>query len=298
VTAAAPLALKFQIGARTIGSVRRTLVRVPLSLDDALGSEPLRLPNLPHGTDGLLVTSLPANQRAAIDTRGLLALERQRYTRFWTDLTIGEAAWWEQLSANTRSTLKRKAKKIGAHRVASYRTPEELLHFHGIARMVAATTYQERLLGAALPDTPEFVRSMVADAAADRVRAWILFIGELPAAYLYCPARGDTLIYEYVGHDPDYAALSPGAVLHHQAFRALFAERRFARFDFTEGEGQHKRSMATGGIDCVDLLLLRPTLSHRALIAALASFDGSVATAKTALRRWNLDALARSVRRG
>ena len=66
--------------------------------------------------------------------------------------------------------------------------------------------------------------------------------------------------------------------------RDLFAEGRFARFDFTEGEGQHKRTLSTGGVACVDLLLLRPTLANRAAIAALAAFDGGVALAKALVR--------------
>ena len=50
-------------------------------------------------------------------------------------------------------------------------------------------------------------------AAEDRVRAWLLEIGGVPAAYLYCPAESDTLLYQYVGHDPAFAELSPGSVL-------------------------------------------------------------------------------------
>ena len=69
---------------------------------------------------------------------------------------------------------------------------------------------------------------------------------------------GDTVIYAHVGHDPAFNDLSPGAVLQLEAMRDLFDEGGFARFDFTEGEGQHKRQFATGGVACVDLLLLRP----------------------------------------
>src|SRR3546814_5424644 len=113
---------------------------------------------------------------------------------------------------------------------------------------------------------------MLAAAAADEVRAWLLFVDGLPIAYLYCPAEGDTLRYDYLGHDPEGSDWSAGSVLQVEAMRALFAERRFARFDFTEGEGQHKRQFATGGVACVDLMLLRPSLAHRAVIAALAGF--------------------------
>ena len=82
-------------------------------------------------------------------------------------------------------------------------------------------------------------------------------------------ARGAALRYEHVGHDSAWAALSPGTLLHAHAFAGLFAEKTFARLDFTEGEGRHKRQFATAGVDCIDLLILRPTSANRALLAAL-----------------------------
>ena len=82
-----------------------------------------------------------------------------------------------------------------------------------------------------------------------------------------------------------------------EAMRTLFAEGRFARLDFTEGEGQHKRQFATGGVPCADLLLLRPTLANRAAIAALAGFDKTMAGAKRMTKRLGAEALVRKLRR-
>ena len=301
VTAAA-LPLKFQIGARTLWSVRRWLVRVPLSLADALSDRARRLPPLPQGADGYLITSLPQAEMAGLAGEGLLAFPRQRYTRHYADLSGGFDRYWASLSANTRSSLKRKAKRVaaasgGALAVRRFRTPDELDTFHRAARIVSARTYQERLLDSGLPSSDAFLRTMHDLAAADRVRAWLLDIGGKPAAYLYCPADGDTLLYQYVGHDPAHAELSPGSVLQMEALRDLFDEGRFARFDFTEGEGQHKRSFATDGIDCVDLLLLRPTLANRAIVGALAIFDGVMALAKRGVAQAGLGRLAKRLRR-
>src|SRR3546814_12810185 len=74
-------------------------------------------------------------------------------------------------------------------------------------------SYQETLLGSGLPATPAFVRTMLAAAAADEVRAWLLFVDGLPIASLYCPAEGDTLRYDYLGHDPEWSDWSAGSVL-------------------------------------------------------------------------------------
>lgn len=290
--------LRFQVGARTLAAVPRRLVRVALSLDAVLAAAVPALPRLPDDADGFLVTSLPATAIDGYAADGLLCAVRQRYVRYHTDLGIGETRWLAGLSGSARSGLKRKARKLaaasgGALDIRTYRTADEIRMFHPLARAVSATTYQERLLGSGLP---EDVAHFVERAAKDEVRGWLLFIGDAPAAYLCCTAEGMSLRYDHVGHDPAQDSLSPGAVLQMEAMRSLFDDR-FARFDFTEGEGQHKRQFATGGTDCVDLLLLRPTLANRALLAALGTFDGAMARAKRAAGHPSLQALAKRVRR-
>nr|WP_243852891.1 GNAT family N-acetyltransferase [Sphingomonas naasensis] len=306
VTAAPqPVRLKFEIGARTLLAVRRSLVRVPLTLAEARSGLVPALPALDRSADGYLVTSLPADRIAALaaGAGGMLAFVRQRYTRYHLDFAGDYDGWFASLSSNARQGLRRKAKRIaaasgGALDVRRFRTAEELAAFHPIARAISATTYQERLLDSGLPEGPEFVDTMLRRAAADQVRAWLLYIAGSPAAYLYCPIEGDTVIYAHVGHDPKSNDWSPGAVLQLEAMQDLFGERRFAAFDFTEGEGQHKRQFATGGVACVDLLLLRPTLANRAVMTALAAFDASVAAAKRVVQGAGLAGFAKRLRRG
>lgn len=272
----APAPLRFQIGARTLASVPRRLRRVGLSLDQVLAGQAPPLNPLGPGEDGILLTSWPA--AAPVPTGGLLVHVRQRYRRYWIDLAAGETAWRAGLSANARAQIGRKARKLGPHQVRRYCTSEEIARFHAAARTLSAKTYQERLLGRGLPADPAALRRL---AAADAVRAWLLFVEDQPVAYLCCGAAGDTLRYDHVGHDPEWNDRSPGAVLQAAALADLFADR-FARFDFTEGEGQHKRQLATGSVACVDLLLLRPTPVNRLLVAALRVFDLGVEAGK----RW------------
>lgn len=302
---ARPTPLNFRIGARTLMAVQRDMVRVPLSLDEAREGRLPVLPPLPREAHGYVVTSLPEDRlEAMVYASGkMIGFVRQKYTRYYADLTGGFDAYMASLSGNARQGAKRKAKKIaqvsgGDLDIRSYRTPAELEAFHDIARRIALRTYQEKLLGEGLPATPEFIQAMLTAAAADRVRAWLLFIAGEPAAYLYCPAHGDNLVYEYVGHDPAFNDLSPGAVLQVEAFRDLFEEGRFARFDFTEGDGQHKRQYATGGVPCVDLLLLRPSLTNRVTTAALGGFNKTVAGGKALVDAVGLEKLSKKLRRG
>lgn len=280
MTIAAPWPLRFTIGARTLFAVRRRLVRMGYGLDDALSETPLRLP--PIEGDGYLVTSLPEHHIALMQAAlpGALMLIRQRYSRRYADLSGDFESYFAGLSSNARSALRRKAKKLAAAaaiEVRGYRTAPEIEVFHALALPLSRRTYQDRLLGAGLPADPG---EMLRLAAKDRARAWLLFADGAAIAYLYTPAKGDTLVYAHLGYDPEWAEHSPGAVLQIEAMKAIFAEKRFARFDFTEGDGQHKRQFATGAVACVDLLLLRPSLANRALVAGLKAFDGAVALAK------------------
>jgi CelD/BcsL family acetyltransferase involved in cellulose biosynthesis len=297
--------LKFEVGARTLMAIQRALLRVPLTLAEARSGTLPALPPLPRAAHGYAVTSLPeALMPALVKASGdMLPFVRQRYTRYYTDFAGGFDAWFAGLSANARSGLKRKARKIAAESggeldVRRFATPGELEAFHDIARRISLRTYQERLLGSGLPDTPDFIQAMLAGAAAGQVRAWLLHHAGEPAAYLYCPVQGDTVIYAYVGHDPAFNDWSPGAVLQLVAMQDLFDEGVFATFDFTEGEGQHKRQFATGGVECVDLLLLRPSLANRVTMAALGGFNRGVAGVKRAVNAAGLGKLAKKVRRG
>jgi CelD/BcsL family acetyltransferase involved in cellulose biosynthesis len=301
-------ALKFQLGARTLASIHRELARVSIDLIDAMSGRLPSLPPLPREAHGYFITSL-AEPRLDDIVRAvpeMLPHVRQRYARYHTDLRLDFAEYWGRLSSNTRSQLKRKGRRVaevsgGSVRVRAYRTADEVEEFHDVARRISARSYQETLMGAGLPDDDRFIRAMVGAAAADRVRAWILTIAGEPAAYLYGEGRGGVLRYDHVGHDPAFNDLSPGSVLMLEAMRDLMSgppdARRFERFDFTEGEGQHKRAFATGAVPCLDLLLLKPSLTNRLTAATLGSFDRAAAAAKRASGHPALKGLAKKVRR-
>lgn len=286
------IALRLRVGARTVWTLRRRLVRRRVTLEEALSGRPPALPPLDASDDGHFVTGLAEPQCEALLEReqSLRPFVRQRYTRFYADLDQSFEAWLAGLSANSRSSLKRKARKLaersgGSIDLRCYRTAEDMEAFYEQARAVSALTYQERLLRAGLPEGPEELAEMRALAARDQARGWLLWLDGRPISYLYAPAEGETLLYAFLGYDPAFAALSPGNVLQLEVMRQLMDERRFRRFDFAEGEGRHKALFATGAVDCVDLLLLRPTFANLAAGRALTLFDGAVELAKRLLRR-------------
>lgn len=286
MSAALPRPLNFRIGARTLFAVRRRLVRQGWTLDEALAGKRAALPPLAPGDHGYLLLSVPEAEVEKLSaTSDIMVSVRQRYPRRYADLTGSFEDYLETFSGKSRSTLRRKVRKFarlsgGELDLRAYHSPDRIDEFYALARRVSEKTYQEQLLDYGLPEGEEALAGMRALARQDRLRAWLLFVDDAPVSYLYCPVEGESLVYAYLGYDPDWARHSPGAVLQFEAMRALFAEGRFRRFDFTEGDGRQKRQFATHAVDCADLLMLRPTLSNRLVLAALAGFEGAVELAK------------------
>ncbi len=297
---AATVALPFQVGARTLATVSRRLVRLSVPLEQALAGDPLILPGLPATADGYFIRALPDAMRAELAAPGLRAFVRQSYPRHHARLDQSFDDWFANLSANARSTLRRKRRKLaeasgGALDVRQYGRPGDVAEFFAHARAVSADTYQEKLLDAGLP--ADALPAMRALAERGEMRGWLLFLDERPIAYLYAPAQGRTLLYAHLGYRAEFGHLSPGGVLQLEAMRMLLEERAFAYFDFTEGDGQHKRQFATASLPSHDLLLVRDTLGNRAALRTLDAFDSSVALAKRTASRLGLGGVARAVRR-
>jgi CelD/BcsL family acetyltransferase involved in cellulose biosynthesis len=281
-------AIDFTLGSRRLLSVPRHLSTWAFSLADVLAGT---LPPAPEcGRDGVRVLSAPTDQLAAVSARypGFIAGGRQDYHRYYIDMAGGFDAYMARFSGKTRSTLRRKARKLadeaGGYRVSEHRTPAEIEAFLAAALPLSAKTYQARLLDAGLPGDPAARKAMLEAAEADRMRAFLLHAGGAPVAYLSLPVVGPaadaTLVYAYLGYDPDWARLSTGTVLQMEALERLFGERRYRWFDFTEGEGPHKAMFGTDRAACTSLVLLEPTLANRTLLGARAGFDAGVSGAK------------------
>lgn len=281
--------IDFTLGSRRLAAVGRRLATWRFTLQDALaGTIP---PSPDPGPDGLRILSAPTARIATICARfpRHLAGGRQDYRRHYIDMAGSYDDYLARFSGKTRSTLRRKARKLakesGGYSVSVHRNAAEVERFLAAALPLSARTYQARLLDAGLPATAEARQAMLEAAEQDRMRCFLLTLGQTPIAYLSLPVVGDTLVYAHLGYDPDHARLSPGTVLQMEALDQLFAEQRFRYFDFTEGEGAHKALFGTDSALCTSLVLLEPTLANRALLGARSSFDAAVQGAKAIAER-------------
>jgi CelD/BcsL family acetyltransferase involved in cellulose biosynthesis len=300
-----PVTIDFTLGSRRLLAVPRRLGVWSFSLEDVLAAgagAALPAPP-PAGRDGLRVLSVPLAALHAVTGRfpGLIAGARQDYRRHYIDMSLGHDGYMARFSGKTRSTLRRKAKKLaeeaGGYTITAHRTPAEIEAFLAHALPLSAKTYQARLLDAGLPDSPAARRAMLEAAEAGRMRCFLLHVGGKAAAYLALPVIGETLVYAHLGYDPAWARLSPGTVLQMDALERLFAEGGFRWFDFTEGEGAHKALFGTHHAECASLMLLHPSLANRTLLGARSGFDRIVSEGKAlALRSGALGSIRNLLR--
>jgi CelD/BcsL family acetyltransferase involved in cellulose biosynthesis len=268
--------LKYQLSDWTILSVPLWLQCKSVPLFDEPASQALPAPpvdELMENSQGFMIRALPITSDIPTLSHngGYLCYVPLKYEHCYVDLTLTFHEYQKKFSSKTRSTINRKLKKYAEHcggRISwkVYKEPGQIREFFRLARSVSKLSYQERLLDAGLPEAEEFIRQAETHAAENRLRAYILFEGERPVSYLYCPAENDILVYAYLGYDPDYMRLSVGTVLQWLALEALFAEGCFRAFDFTEGQSDHKRLFATHQRQRANVFLIRASLGNKAVI--------------------------------
>jgi len=226
-----------------------------------------------EGSQGYSIRNLPitVEQPVLTKTGGYLCYIPLQYPHCYIDLDWSFEQYVGKFSSKTRSTIQRKIRKFKEHcggelKWKTYSAPGDVADFFRLAREVSKLTYQERLLDVGLPDSVAFAQNSQALAANGRIRAYILFHGERPVSYLYCPEKDGVLVYAYLGFDPKYQNLSVGTILQWLAIEQIFEERKFRFFDFTEGLSSHKQLFASHQRLCANVFFVRRTPGNTLLI--------------------------------
>ena len=222
------------------------------------------------------------------------------FPRYSTETTGDfEEYFAARFNSKSRSTLRRKEKKLikeigkdGSIDLRCYTAPDELIStWFPLARAVSERTYQEKLLKRGLPEDEEYLGQIKEQARQGKFRGYLLFdvSKDLPIAFLACPIEaGGAMIYDHVGHDPEYNNLSPGAVLLYRVLQDAFADESVKIFDFTEGEGDHKKRYATDETQCADVFFVTKSGGNAIKVGAHAAVDGSLRTVSDLLDRYKL----------
>jgi hypothetical protein len=150
------------------------------------------------------------------------------------------------LSRNTRRNISRAEKslrrRIDQLTVRLYSSEDELDEALAELERVASRTWQRRA-GGGFTASPVELALYRAAISRDAFRAWILYDGSLPIAFLHGYAFGGGFSGRYMGYDPAYADCRPGLYLFFQLVRDLCADERIAFYDFGPGDSQFKRSL-------------------------------------------------------
>ena len=298
--------LKFQLGDLVLLRKKFPILAHACTLTEVLSTTAPILPAaLPPGCTGVLIRSCPGYARLHdINVSApYVAYTMASYDHCYIDLSGSFDDYLSEFSAKSRGTLTRKVKKFAAQcggrmSFQCYSKPDELGAFYDLARQVSALTYQERLLDVGLPTAPAFVNGMLESAERGQVRAYLLFDGVKPVAYLYCPMTGDTLVYAFLGFDPSYAEWSVGTILFWLSLQSIFSEKRFSYFDLTEGFNPQKVFFSTHRVPCHNRLFLRDGTATRLLLKTHRQFDRASSNLGTALDRLGLKMTLKRLLRG
>lgn len=193
-----------------------------------------------------------------------------RYPRYYVHLSGTFEQYVQRLSRKRRGELRRKMRKfarVGSPPLREYRSPAEISAFYESALVVSRQSFQKRI-GHGLPEDPESVARLMRMAEQDRIRGYILFHEDQPAAFTLCHVNGDWLTGEICGYDPSLSHLSPGNALIGSILERLFEEQRFQMLDLGTGDADYKAFFATASVPCADIYYFRRNLKNFALVIA------------------------------
>ncbi|MBF0623710.1 MAG: GNAT family N-acetyltransferase [Magnetococcales bacterium] len=295
---------RLQLGEFILAAPQRDMAVLDPPLATLLAGGLDAIPAPPDGD--CLIRSLPVGDtpppRLAWE-RGRIRYWAARFPRHYVILEGDFQDYLAGFSPKSRATLRRKVRRFRDHGQGDIRwricaKPDEMAEFHRQARGLSALTYQERLLDAGLPGDDGFLRTLEDQARVGDVRGCLLYDGAQPIAYLLTPRVAGAWLYQHLGYDPAASRWSPGTVLQYLVLEALFEEGQGGWFDFTEGEGAHKRFFATHALDCGNLFLLRPTPANLLLVAAHVALEGLSRSLVAVLDRLGLKARLKRLFRG
>lgn len=299
--------LKYMLSDLAVYKYKTTLKMLPFkSFSDNIRTEEVNVPGvaLVDMEKGYFIRSLPLSEKQPVykEVEQHIYYIPEQFSRYYIDLRQSFESYSSKFSSKTRSTIKRKVKKFaklcdGNMHWKKYKTSDELAEFYKLAREVSSKSYQEKLLNSGLPASEGFQKKMGDMAEDDKVRGYLLFDDAKPVAYMYCPINDGTLLYQYLGYDPDYLKWSVGTILHWYAFEDIFNEGKFKYFDFTEGQSEHKRLYSTGSQLCGNVYIFPKTLKNKLLLQSHNAMNQFSKMIGKVLDKFNLKAKIKKILR-
>lgn len=217
--------------------------------------------------DGYFIEFCPSTSvRKRISFKdGFLCYNPYLYDRFFIDFSVSFESYTKSLSSQKRQQIQRKIRhyeRQTGHCLTweVYDTAVGIQEFFKIVQEILLQQASKNY--PTLPHHTAFIEEAMLAAERQELRTYILFAEGKATSYLFCPVVDGALVYEYLGYDQAYAALSPGFLLLWKVIQDAFKHRTYSYLDFTRGSGQQKRYFANGRLECGDIFFLRKTAKN------------------------------------
>lgn len=150
------------------------------------------------------------------------------------------ASFTKKRKRRFRSARNRLQKMGDGHlEIQHFTSPEKLDIFIQTASEIAHKTYKDKLNVAFKDDT--LTRALLHYYAEQGyLKAYLLFVGQKPCAFLYAIAYGKTLFPGSIGYDPAYSNGSPGAYMFEKSFEDAIEMTCIDVIDFGFGDADYK----------------------------------------------------------
>ena len=152
------------------------------------------------------------------------------------------------LGSSTRKDIRRTRRDFlalagGVVRTTLYTGPDQADELSLALAKVSRKTYQYHLLGLGLENTAAHTEQLRAAAAGGWLRAYVLWIDDVPIAFKLGYRDTQTYYGHHAGYDPAVSKLQPGIYLHTEVMTDLLKNGIY-KFDFLSGDSLYKQRMS------------------------------------------------------
>lgn len=301
--------LEMKVGELRLGSMKLPMVRCQPNI---FATPALRLAAGPlqemvgAGVNAAYLYSCPIKSELSpvVINDGMIRYCRQTYRHYYIDCSESFEAYEKTLNSKSLSSIRRKLRKVDKSNNAVdslrvYTEEETIDEFFDLALPISLNSYQHRLFNTGLPIENEFKEKIKKAARENRVRGYILFVEDQPAAYNLCPIDSNgVMLYDFTGYEERFSRYSPGLVLQYSIIKSAFVDEAISIYDLCTGEGQHKSTLTTQFKICANVYFMRLTCRNYLGMAAARFFDVTTEFAKCVLERFELkDMLKKAFRK-
>lgn len=220
------------IGANVLGQCSGELLRAYIeALESQAGFDILSLGEVVLG-EGLEVATRNVGWKFRISSPA-----RKDSVRWLTTLPESFDEYMGSLSANSRSDIRRKTRKLESElkpTLVTVTQPDQVDDFLRDGERISRLTYQWNV-GQRLVNDDATRRAYKSQAQLGRLRAYIVYSDGQPIAFSRGRIVDGTFNYDTPGHDPAFAKYSPGTVLMAWVMRDLIENTECRIFDFGTG---------------------------------------------------------------